>query len=188
MKFYLLEAKMRQIVAVTVMLVILLSLGLTFVVSLFVSRPLIEMSAIAQAMARGDFSKKASFYTQDEIGELAMSLNSMSEEIKDKIEKINSERAKLDLVLLSMFEGVMVTDENEGIILMNPSLKKLFFVDLDPTGKKPLEVIRNTSVQDMVDRILKGKQHLITEEIAVNIPEEKILKVNVGIITLTLGI
>ena len=174
----LLEAKMRQIVAGTVIFVILLSLGLTSVVSLFVSRPLIEMSAIAQAMAKGDFSKKASFYTQDEIGELAMSLNSMSEEIKDKIEKINSERAKLDLVLLSMFEGVMVTDENEGIILMNPSLKKLFFVDFDPTGKKPLEVIRNTSVQDMVDRILKKRYHLATEEIIIPMPEEKILKVN----------
>ena len=174
----LLEARMRGTIGITVIFVLLLGLGLTFVVSIFVSRPLTEMAAIAKAMAKGDFSKKASIHAKDEIGELAHSLNSMSEEIKDQIEKINSERAKLDLVLSSMFEGVIVTDEKERIILMNPSLRKLFLVDLDPQGKKPLEVIRNTAVQDMVDRILKRKQRLATEEIVINLPEEKILKVN----------
>ena len=173
-----LQAKMRKIVGISIVGILLLILGLTFLVSVFVSRPLSEMSTIAKAMSEGDFSKKASIRSRDEIGELAQSLNSMSEEIKDKIEKINSERAKLDLVLSSMFEGVIVTDEKEKIILMNASLRKLFFVDSNPEGKKPLEVIRNSAVGDMVDRILKGKQHLITEEIAVNIPEEKILKVN----------
>jgi len=174
----LLEVEMRRVVGVSIIGILLLSLGLTFLVSVFISRPLSEMSTIAKAMAQGDFSKKVSIHSKDEIGELAQSLNSMSEEIKDKIEKINSERAKLDLVLSSMFEGVIVTDEKEKIILMNPSLRKLFLLDSNPEGKKPLEVIRNTAVGDMVDKIIKGKQHLATEEIAINAPEEKILKVN----------
>lgn len=174
----LLESGMRGIVGVSVVFIVLLSLGLMFVVSVLVSRPLKAMSAIAKAMAGGDFSKKVSINASDEIGELAQALNSMSEEIKEKIDKINSEGAKLDLVLSSMFEGVIVTDERERIILMNPSLRKLFFLDFDPVGKKPLEVIRNTAVQDMVDRIVGGKQRLATEEIVINLPEEKILKVN----------
>jgi two-component system phosphate regulon sensor histidine kinase PhoR len=173
-----LQAKMHSVVGVSILGILLLSLGLTFLVSVFVSRPLSEMSAIAKSMAQGDFSKKAAIHTQDEIGELAQSLNLMSEEIKDKIGKVASERAKLDLVLSSMFEGVIVTDDKEKIILMNPSLRKIFFVDANPEGKKPLEVIRNTAVQDIVDRIIQGKQGLATEEITVNIPEKKILKVN----------
>ena len=173
-----LQAKTHKVVGVSIVGILLLSLGLTFLVSVFVSRPLSEMSAIARSMAQGDFSKKVSAHTQDEIGELAHSLNLMSEEIKDKIGKADSERAKLDLVLSSMFEGVIVTDEKEKIILMNPSLRKIFLVDNNPEGKKPFEVIRNTAVQDMVDRIVQGRQGLATEEIAINIPEEKILKVN----------
>ncbi len=173
-----LQAKMRRVVGVSIFGILLLSLGLTYLVSVFVSRPLSEMSTIAKAMAQGDFSKKASIPSRDEVGELAQSLNSMSEEIRDKIEKINSERAKLNLVLSSMFEGVIVTDEKENIILMNPSLRKLFLLDSNPEGKKPLEVIRNTAVEDMIERIIKGKQHLATEEIVINTPEEKILKVN----------
>ena len=173
-----LQAKMRRVVAVSIVGILFLSLGLTFLVSMFISRPLSEMSAVAKAMAGGDFSKKAAIHTNDEIGELARSLNLMSEEIKDKISKVDSERAKLDLVLSSMFEGVIVTDSSEKIILMNPSLRKIFFVDTNPEGKKPLEVIRNTAVQDIVDKIIQGKQGLATEEITVSIPEEKILKVN----------
>jgi two-component system phosphate regulon sensor histidine kinase PhoR len=173
-----LQAKMRRVVGVSIVGILLLSLGLTFLVSMFVSRPLSEMSAVAKAMAGGDFSKKAVIHTNDEIGELAHSLNSMSQDLKDKIGKVDSERAKLDLVLSSMFEGVIVTDSSEKIILMNPSLRKIFFVDTNPEGKKPLEVIRNTAVQDIVDRIIQGKQGLATEEITVNVPEEKMLKVN----------
>ncbi|MDD5155959.1 MAG: ATP-binding protein [Candidatus Omnitrophica bacterium] len=173
-----LQAGMHRVVGVSIIGILLLSLVLTFLVSLFVSRPLSEMSMIAKFMAAGDFSKKAPVYYADEIRELAQSLNLMSEEIKDKIEKLNSERAKLDLVLSSMFEGVIVTDENENIILMNPSLRRIFLVESEPEGKKPIEVIRNTAVQDMIDRILKGKQHLATEEILVTMPEERILRVN----------
>jgi two-component system phosphate regulon sensor histidine kinase PhoR len=173
-----LQARMRRVVAMSIVGIFLLILGLTFLVSIFVSRPLSEMSAVAKTMAGGDFSKKIAIHTNDEIGELARSLNLISEEIKDKIGKIDSEQAKLNLVLSSMFEGVIVTDSSEKIILMNPSLRKLFFVDTNPEGKNPLEVIRNTAVQDIVDRIIQGRQRLATEEITVNTPEEKILKVN----------
>jgi two-component system phosphate regulon sensor histidine kinase PhoR len=173
-----LEAKIRRMAGVSVIGILVISLSLTLLVSVFISRPLSEMSAIAKAMARGDFTKKASIHTKDEIGDLAQSLNAMSDEIKDKIEKANSERAKLDLVLSSMFEGVIVTDETEKIILMNPSLRRLFLLDSNPEGKKPLEVVRNTAVEDMVEKIIEGKQQLATEEITVNTPEEKVLKVN----------
>ncbi|MDD5669251.1 MAG: histidine kinase dimerization/phospho-acceptor domain-containing protein [Candidatus Omnitrophica bacterium] len=174
----LLEAKIRSVVGVSVIGIFLLSLGLTVFLSVFISRPLSEMSLIAKSMARGDFSKKVSIHSRDEIGDLAMALNAMSDDIKDKIENVNSERAKLDLVLSSMFEGVIVTGADEKIILMNPSLRKIFLIDSDPEGKKPLEVIRNTAVEEMIEKIIKGRQHLATEEIVITMPEEKILKVN----------
>ncbi|MFA5363300.1 MAG: histidine kinase dimerization/phospho-acceptor domain-containing protein, partial [Candidatus Omnitrophota bacterium] len=173
-----LQEKIRRVVGVSVAGILLFSLGLTVFLSVFISRPLSEMSSIAKSMAQGDFSRKASIHSRDEIGDLARALNVMSEDIKDKIEKINSERVKLDLVLSSMFEGVIVTDAEEKIILMNPSLRKLFFLETSPEGKMPLEVIRNTAVEEMVERIIKGRQHLATEEIVVNTPEEKTFKIN----------
>ncbi len=159
-------------------LILFSSLLITFVIAVYVSRPLVSISRTAELMARGDLSRKALVDSRDEIGELAASLNSLAEEIKRRIDGISSEKAKLDAVLSSMFEGLIVTDEQERIVLMNPSLRRLFSVKEDPQGSKLIEAVRNTSVQEMADRITAEKEPLVTGEIRIFVPEEKVLRVN----------
>ncbi len=173
-----LEGKFKQLILGALGLVFLLSLAFTFVISTVVSKPLDDMASVARAMAQGDFSRKPLLYSRDEIGDLARALSYMSDEIKSKIDKISREGVKLDAVLSSMFEGVMVVDENGGILLMNPSLRKLFFVDFEPEKKSPVEVLRNPQIQNMVDKIIKEGRELMSEEIMVTQPEEKTLKIN----------
>ncbi|MCM8792501.1 MAG: cell wall metabolism sensor histidine kinase WalK [Candidatus Omnitrophica bacterium] len=173
-----LEEGLKRIVILALFLILLLGLGLTSFVSRIVSKPLTEMADVAKAYARGDFFKKPSIHSKDEIGELAKTLSIMSEEIKDKIEKIKQEGARFNTVLSSMFEGIIVTDENGQIILMNPSIRKLFSIDSNPEGKRPIEVIRDITVQNIVDEIIGTKQKFVSKEIIVNFPQEKILKVN----------
>lgn len=173
-----LEGRLEKSIAGALLLIFLFSLAFTFVISFVISRPLAEMARIARAMAKGDFSRKPSIYSRDEIGDLAMALSYMSDEIKSKIDRIKHEGVKFDAVLSSMFEGIMVVDEKGSILLMNPSLRKLFFVDSAPETKTPIEAIRSPQIQDIVDKILKEKQHLISEEITVSQPEEKTLKIN----------
>lgn len=174
-----LEGRLQKMIAGALLLVFLLSLVFTYVISFVVSRPLNEMAKIARAMADGDFSQKPSiFYSQDEMGDLARALSYMSDEIKWKIEQIKLESVKLDAVLSSMFEGIMVVDEKGKILLMNPSLRKLFFVDSAPEAKAPIEVIRNAQIQDVVDRILKDKKKLISQEMVTVYPQEQILRIN----------
>jgi len=76
-----------------------------------------------------------------------------------------------------MFEGVLVVDKKREIILMNPSLKKNFVVDSPPEGKRPLEVIRNSRVHDIIDNTLSGKL-MISEEITLTYPGKKVLQIN----------
>lgn len=174
----LLEGRMEKIVALALLLVLAFSIVFIFVISWFVSRPLNAMVAAANRMARGDFSKKPSVYSKDEIGELARALTYMSDQIEDKIRKIKQEGAKLDAVLSSMIEGIVVTDEKANIILMNPSLRKIFLVDIEPEGKKPIEVMANAQIQGMVENIINRTSSQAREEISVNAPTEKILMVN----------
>jgi len=159
-------------------LILFSSLFITFVTSVYVSRPLVSISRTAELMAKGDLSRKALVNSGDEIGDLAASLNSLAEEIKGRIDGISSEKAKLDAVLASMFEGLVVTDEQEQVVLMNPSLRRLFSVKEDPQGSKLIEVLRNTAVQEMADKIISEKERLVTGEIRIFVPEEKVLRVN----------
>jgi len=167
--------------AIRMLAIFMLILGtvLTYAVAIFISKPIKRMSKAARLIARGDFNGISFMRANDEIGELAAAMDHLSGEIKEKKARVDSEAAKLDMVLSGMLEGVIVTDKSGEIISMNPSLRKLFLIDTQSiAGKRPLEVIRNNSVQDMADRILKQKERLATQEITIAFPEEKILKVN----------
>ncbi len=172
------EAKTQRIVLLALLLVFVLSLGFTLLISLFVSRPLREMAGIAQAMARGDFSRKPSIVSDDEVGDLARAITHMSEEIREKISTIQGEKAKLDAVLSSMAEGVMAVDEKGAVILMNPSMRKLFLIEVVPEGRKAVELIRNRAIVDILDRLLRDKERQVSEQASFLIPEEKVFNIN----------
>lgn len=172
------EAEPQKKIILTMVIVLGLSVIFTAFISFIVTKPLEEMATIAKGMAKGDFSKKPIVYSKDEIGNLANALTYMSDEIKKNIATITREVTKLDIILSSMFEGIMVINAREEITLMNPSLRKMFMIDMDPIGKKPLEVIRNSAVQKIVDDLLQDKRRFINEKILVTQTEEKFLEIN----------
>jgi two-component system phosphate regulon sensor histidine kinase PhoR len=77
-----------------------------------------------------------------------------------------------------MFDGVMVVDDRGKILLMNETLKKEFLVKSDPVGRRPLEVVRNIEVQEMIDNILKGRKRVGMKELSILLSEEKIFHVH----------
>jgi PAS domain S-box-containing protein len=118
------------------------------------------------------------FTSQKMLRTLRLSLSETQSQLREKIETGDTGQAKFNAILSSMLEGVLVTDQKGEILLMNPSLRKTFLIDLPPEGKRSLEVIRNAKIQEVVDRTLQNKQKLISEELSLTVPEEKFLKVN----------
>lgn len=55
------------------------------------TRPILELNKLAQHMARLDFSQKYRGQTDDEIGQLGLSLNSMSEQLDQAISKLRED-------------------------------------------------------------------------------------------------
>lgn len=172
------EAKMQKILIAALAAVFLFSLVLSVIVSSAVTRPISRISSTANSIAAGDLSARALVSSDDEIGDLAKTLNYMAGEIRSKIGRIASGEAKLEAVLSSMVEGVIVTDEKGAVVVANPSARKMFFIDTSPEGKTTLEVIRNSSVQEIVDGILKQGKRVAAEEIRLNKPDERFVKVS----------
>ncbi|MFA6078242.1 MAG: ATP-binding protein [Candidatus Omnitrophota bacterium] len=173
----LIESEMFRTISITMVFAILATLIATFFVSVMISRPLYEMSMIAKRLANGDFSRKATIRSNDETGDLAKALNDMAYEINAKVESISSEKARFEAILSSMFEGVMLTNGRGEIILVNPSVRKLFFIDSAPEGKRPLEVMRNNAIQNIVERILLENRPF-AQEVIVNTPEQKAIMIS----------
>ncbi|MEW6170608.1 MAG: two-component system histidine kinase PnpS [Candidatus Omnitrophota bacterium] len=109
--------------------------------------------------------------------DLKLELANLESSLSKQIDLGFTQEAKLEAVLSSMAEGVLVVDNAGKILLMNPSLRKIFLIDFPPENRLPLEVIRNIYIQEIIDNTLKN-QKLISQEILLTSPEEKSLKIN----------
>lgn len=90
-----------------------------------ITKPIIEMRRQAQTMARGDFSQKVNVYGTDEISHLAETFNDLNDRLKHSIASTEKEQRKLSSVLANMTEGVIATDMEGKITLMNDAAGKL---------------------------------------------------------------
>jgi two-component system phosphate regulon sensor histidine kinase PhoR len=172
------ESGSQKIVVLALFLAFLLSLGFTYFISMIISRPLQEMAGVARAMAAGDFSRKPSVRSRDEVGDLARAITHMSDQIREKIDDIEQEKTKLDAVIMHMFEGIMVVDEKGVVQLMNPSLRKIFLVDIPVHGRRAVEVVRNSVLSEMLGDLLAGKERMISHELVITFPDERVIQVN----------
>jgi len=62
--------------------------AIAYIMARGISRPIRQMKEVADAIAKGQFDKKSSIRGEDELAELAQSLNAMSDELKLKIERL----------------------------------------------------------------------------------------------------
>ncbi|MCM2358439.1 MAG: ATP-binding protein [Geobacteraceae bacterium] len=134
---------------------ILLSFGIAYLVTRHITRPLKALSRGVRKIEEGDLNQRVLVPTGDELGMLADSFNRMAsalaerdgtikkknqalQELNELLEKKVAERTaelrmemeRLETVLTSMAEGIVVTDRDNRVILFNPAAQRLF--DLVP--------------------------------------------------------
>ena len=78
-------------------LVITVILGI--LVAQTITRPISDMRRQAQAMAKGNFSRKVRVYGSDEIGQLAIAFNHLTNRLQEAQSTTEAERRKLASVL-----------------------------------------------------------------------------------------
>ncbi|MDK7049877.1 MULTISPECIES: cell wall metabolism sensor histidine kinase WalK [Aerococcus] len=122
---------------------LLFTIVLAFLISTGITRPLKAMKDQAEKIADGDFNGQVQVYSDDEIGNLAESINYLSVRVKEAQESTESERQRLDSVLKHMTDGVMATDRRGRIILTNR--KALDFISAseeEVMGHSIMEVLK----------------------------------------------
>jgi two-component system phosphate regulon sensor histidine kinase PhoR len=159
---------------------LLVALGIGLFVAGRVTRPVVEMQSIARQMSEGSFLVRAPTRSTDEIGTLGRSLNVMAGRLREKIQDIEQEQAKITAILDGMVEGVIAVDGQEHILLMNERARIMFA--LGPArgeGKPFLEVIRNADLHEIF-RAVHGAAGAATvrREVVVSGPAPRILQVN----------
>ena len=149
---------LQKSLAAAFAVVVLLSLFLSYLLSHLTSRTLRDMAATASRIGRGELGTRVPVRSADELGELATVMNDMAQRIEGQMERISSEKGRLDAILEGMGEGVMVTDAEAVVTLVNPAFCTLFATDAGVQGKKLLEISRHPDLYDACRAVLSERR------------------------------
>jgi two-component system phosphate regulon sensor histidine kinase PhoR len=144
---------------------ILIALLFSYVLSNLTSRPLRDMADAAARIGHGNSKTKIPVVSKDEIGMLATVLNDMSERIEDQVQRLSAEKQRLDTILRSMGEGVMVTAPDGVITLVNPAFRTLFSISGNVEGKKLVEISRHPYLLEALTDLGKPDVNELVREI-----------------------
>jgi two-component system phosphate regulon sensor histidine kinase PhoR len=95
------------------------------------SRPIAALTAAARAAADGAPLLAPLHSSDDELGELARSLERMSGRQQERLRDLESERAKLAVVLDGLAEGVLAVDAQERLLHCNAAARRM--LELPPS-------------------------------------------------------
>jgi serine phosphatase RsbU (regulator of sigma subunit) len=81
------------------------SILVAYILSLIVTRPIIKLNSTVKEIAQGNFDKRANVKSQDEVGELAGSVNKMAEDLTKAVEaKVYKSRVEKELELAKQIQ------------------------------------------------------------------------------------
>ncbi len=101
-----------------------------------------DVHAFAHRLREGRRSSRLAWSFSDERDRAAAALNRMAERLASEIETAQSEAQRLEAVMASMVEGVLLVDPNDRVLLINPGFRELFEVWGPIEERSLVEVIR----------------------------------------------
>jgi len=120
----LMEKKTReglQFIVFVIVSALLLSVGLGWILSRSITRPIETLRSVASQIGRGNFRTQIEMSTRDELGDLAHSFNQMSLHLQET----TVSKSFVDSIIQCMQEALFVIDRYEKIKLVNHAALKM---------------------------------------------------------------
>ncbi|MDY7039348.1 MAG: ATP-binding protein [Chloroflexota bacterium] len=112
---------LRRSILVSGLLAALLSVLLALLIAERIALPVRRLTRVAERMADGDLNARLLPLTRDEVGMLTRAFNRMSDRLRGTVNKLVEERGRLVAVLDNMADGVLITDGDGQVRLINPA-------------------------------------------------------------------
>ncbi len=169
--------EMQRTARLLALLAVLLSIGVSIVAARRITNPLQVLAESGRALARGDFSQRVHLRTRTEIGELAETFNTMSQELEQFVEDLKraaEENRALFLGSIQMLAGAV--DEKDPYTRGHSDRVTRYSLMIGKELKLPADFLETLQISAQLhdvgkigieDRILKKPGALTAEEFEV---------------------
>lgn len=121
-----------------------------------VSRPVAELSDVTRALAAGDFSRRPSRSAPGEVGDLAIAVSQLAEQLSARLDALRAEETLLRELAESLNEGILAVDARQQVVRINETARGLLGLRASlPFGGDQLP--RDRTFRDAINDALGGE-------------------------------
>ena len=139
---------------------LVIAIFLSLLLSKTITTPIENLTHSAMRMGEGEFESKIEVHSNDEIGTLTETFNTMAQTLKETLDTVEGERNKLDTLFLHMTDGVASFTNDGKVIQLNPAACELLgvsredqlsFSDIFSSLEVTFESLRDLGADDAVE-------------------------------------
>lgn len=112
----------------------------------------------AKRYSLGDLSRPSPDYADDDLGNVARAMDQAVHELGRRIDTLERDRARMEAILASMIEGVLVVNEHGRLQLVNDAARRLLKLEKGSIDHSYVEAIRHPGIVECIAKALAGEE------------------------------
>ena len=161
---------LRSVLLLTLLVAVLVVIAVSGRIASTLTRPVHQLVQVARRVARGDLQARVEGEPRGELGELTRVFNSAVGQLETLLDSSRREARHLAAVLTQMTDGVVVTNAEGRVELVNPAFAELFELQAEAAGHPVEEAGLNFDLTLLLRRALE-RQTVERGELRVPRPE-----------------
>jgi two-component system sensor histidine kinase VicK len=155
--------RIKQFLFTGTLIALVLTALLGIILSNMITAPIKEITNKAAAMAVGNLDQQVHVLTGDEIGQLGLAFNDMTQRLREALFSIEEEKEKLASILSNMSDGVIAADEQRRVIVMNRRARAMLAIPADQSveGQEVLTLLQLTAGEVSEHAWQQGAVHVV---------------------------
>lgn len=160
---YLSSRIMQQQALYLIIISILVSSLIAFILARSLTKPILTITKAAEKVSNQDFDIKVNINTKDELSYLAQTFNRMTSQLKQyaeiQLDKLIAEKTKTESIIFSIDDGIVMTDSNGEILLINSRAKKILNATDNIENKKIWDYIKDPQLHSVFNELISEEKN-----------------------------
>jgi NtrC-family two-component system sensor histidine kinase KinB len=138
---------------------LVLSIIISFFIAKGITQPILKIIDAAKTVSSGNFNIKLNIKTRDELEILGETFINMAQKLNEyaeiQVDKIIAEKTKTEAIIFSIQDGIILTDYNGNILLINNKAKNILNLQDQSIENKNIAEILPPEIKPVIENSIK---------------------------------